>query len=68
MQATTKTLSPHSESTGQEKSDMPKMIAENIFRDLRSYGLQDKDIVAVSSELLGRLTSEIKTRTSEEQL
>lgn len=41
---------------------MTKMIAENIFRDLRSYGLRDKDIVAVSSELLGKLTSDIQER------
>jgi hypothetical protein len=41
---------------------MTKMIAENIFRDLRSYGLRDKDIVAVSSELLGKLTTDIQER------
>lgn len=48
--------------------DMTKLIAENIFRDLRSYGLQDKDIVAVSSELLNHLTVEIRSRASVHEL
>lgn len=39
-----------------------KLLAENIFRDLRAYGLRDKDIVAVSSEILNRLTLEIRSR------
>jgi hypothetical protein len=44
--------------------DMTKHIAENIFKDLRSFGLQDKDIVAVSSEILNHLTMDIRTRAS----
>jgi hypothetical protein len=39
-----------------------KMIAENIFNDLRAYGLIDKDIVAVSSEILNKLTDDLKMR------
>lgn len=37
-------------------------IAASIFRDLRSWGLRDKDIVAVSSELLNHLTADIRER------
>jgi hypothetical protein len=43
-----------------------KTIAENIFRDLKSVGLRDKDIVAVSSELLNRLTLDIQARVQQE--
>ena len=41
---------------------MTKAIAENIFKDLRAYGLADKDIVAISSEILNRLTDDLKSR------
>ena len=40
-----------------------KAIAESIFKELRSFGLKDKDIVVVSSELLSRLTLDIQART-----
>jgi hypothetical protein len=43
-----------------------KVLAETIFRDLRSCGLRDKDIVAVSSELLNRLTLDIQARGAAE--
>lgn len=41
-----------------------KILAENIFKDLKSYGLRDKDIVAVSSEILNRLTNDIRARSA----
>ena len=40
----------------------PKSIADDIFNNLKSNGLADKDIVAVSSEILSRLTEDIKRR------
>lgn len=43
-------------------ASLPKAIADNIFDELKLSGLKDKDIVAVSSELLGRLTDEIQER------
>ena len=58
-------FSPDAQSQSQGTVEMTKMIAENIFRDLKSYGLQDKDIVAVSSELLSKLTSDIRARQSQ---
>jgi hypothetical protein len=39
-----------------------KVIAETIFEDLKTSGLRDKDIVAVSSEILNRLTLDIQAR------
>jgi hypothetical protein len=67
MQAAQRHTYSGMESGALESSDMPKMIAENIFRDLKSYGLDDKDIVAVSSELLSRLSSDIRVRTTEKE-
>lgn len=65
MQAAQRHFFSGMESTTQDNGDMPKLIAENIFRDLKSYGLQDKDIVAVSSELLSRLSTDIRVRNSD---
>lgn len=45
-----------------------KVIADTIFRDLRSHGLRDKDIVAISSELLNRLTLDIQARVAGDEL
>lgn len=65
MQAALRHFSIGMEPTTQDNGDMPKLIAENIFRDLKSYGLQDKDIVAVSSELLSHLSTDIRVRNSD---
>ena len=48
-------------------ANMTKVIAENIFKDLRAYGLADKDIVAISSEILNRLTDDLKSRNERNQ-
>lgn len=42
--------------------NLPKTVAESLFRELRSSGFNDKDIVALSSELIGQLTGEILAR------
>lgn len=39
-----------------------KVLAENLFRDLKLQGLKDKDIVSLSSELIAQLTNDIKVR------
>ena len=48
-------------------ANMTKVIAENIFKDLRAYGLADKDIVAISSEILNKLTDDLKSRNERTQ-
>lgn len=53
-------------STQASSANTNKVLAETIFKDLRSYGLRDKDIVAISSELLNRLTLEIRSRALED--
>lgn len=48
-------------------ANMTKVIAENIFKDLKASGLADKDIVAISSEILNRLTDDLKSRNERNQ-
>lgn len=55
-------------STYSSSANMTKMIAESIFKDLKSSGLADKDIVAVSSELLNKLTDDLKSRYESNQI
>lgn len=40
--------------------NLHKVIADNIFNDLRSHGMREKDIIAVSSELIAKLTTELQ--------
>jgi hypothetical protein len=37
-----------------------KILAKSLFRELRSNGYDDRQIVALSAELISLLTSEIK--------
>ena len=63
MHSLINTMNSLKQSSAQGTSvNVTKALAENIFKDLRSHGLRDKDIVAVSSELLNRLTLEIRSR------
>lgn len=65
MHSLMNTINSLKQSGAQSSSvNMTKVIAENIFRDLRSHGLRDKDIVAVSSEILNRLTLDIRSRAT----
>jgi hypothetical protein len=37
-----------------------KILAKSLFRELRSNGYDDRQIVALSTELIGLLTTDIK--------
>ena len=37
-----------------------KILAKSLFRELRSNGYEDRQIVALSTELIGLLTTEMK--------
>ena len=45
----------------------PQLIAENIFNELKSSGLSYKDILTVSSEILGKLTLDLKDRSENQK-
>ena len=49
-------------------ASMTKVIAESIFKDLKASGLADKDIVAISSEILNKLTDDLKSRNERNQV
>ena len=37
-----------------------KILAKTLFRELRTQGYEDKQIVALSTELIGLLTTDIR--------
>ncbi len=44
-----------------ERDKAVKILAKSIFRELKMNGYETRQIVALSSELLGLVTSTIKT-------
>jgi hypothetical protein len=40
------------------------ILAKTIYRELRSSGYQERDVMALASELLGIVASEVKGRRS----
>jgi len=51
-----------------KKPANPKSLAEDLFHSLRQQGLVDKDIVAISSQLICCLTVDIRKRKETESL
>jgi len=47
-----------------EREKALKILAKSIFRELRSNGYQPREIVALSTELLELVTSEIRPDSS----
>jgi aconitase A len=63
METLTNTLNAIRQQANQSTQPLNnKVLAENLFRDLRLQGLKDKDIVNLSSELIAQLTNDIKVR------
>jgi hypothetical protein len=59
---------------GPENSQIPfspstphsaRLLAEHLFRDLKSQGFKDKEIVALSSELLNQLSKDLASRRTQ---
>ncbi len=40
------------------------ILAKTIYRELRANGYEENDVMRLASELLGIITSEIKTRSN----
>jgi hypothetical protein len=47
-----------------ERDKAVKILAKSIHRQLRASGYETRDIVALSSELIGLITTEIKPDSS----
>jgi len=43
------------------------ILAKTIYRELRANGYEERDVIALAGELLGQVTSEVKTKASEKQ-
>jgi hypothetical protein len=48
-----------------ERDKAVKILAKSIFRELKMNGYETRQIVALSSELLGLVTSTIKPESSD---
>lgn len=47
---------------GSRDSRTLAILAKTIYRELRASGYAENDVVALASELLGIVTSEVKTK------
>ena len=55
-------LNKHNARSEREKA--LKILAKSIYKELKSSGYETRDIVALSSELIGCITTEIKPDSS----
>ena len=46
-----------------ERERALKILAKSIFRELKTNGYQNKEVVALSTELLALVTSELRPET-----
>jgi len=51
---------PFDETQGARDPRAVAILAKTIYRELRSGGYVDKDVIALASELLGVVTAEVK--------
>jgi hypothetical protein len=47
-----------------ERDKAIRILAKSIYRDLRQQGYDTREIVALSSELIGLITTDIKPETA----
>lgn len=57
--AAAETVTPGQLLRSPDKSSV-KILAKSLFRELRASGYDDRQIVALSTELIGLLTTEMK--------
>jgi hypothetical protein len=52
---------PFGDTSGARDSRALAILAKTIYRELRSSGFEAKDVMALAGELLGQVTSEVRT-------
>jgi hypothetical protein len=52
---------PFDETTGVHDSRSVSILAKTIYRELRNSGFDARDVVALAGELLGQVTSEVRS-------
>lgn len=55
---------PFDETHGARDPRALAILAKTIYRELRSSGYAERDVIALAGELLGMVTSEVKGRRS----
>jgi hypothetical protein len=55
---------PFDETDGARDPRSLAILAKTIYRELRSSGYAEKDVILLAGELLGMVTSEVKGRRS----
>lgn len=52
---------PFGETTGARDPRALAILAKTIYRELRGSGFEARDVIALAGELLGQVTSEVKS-------
>ncbi len=52
---------PFGETPGARDPRALAILAKTIYRELRGSGFEARDVIALASELLGQVTSEVKS-------
>jgi hypothetical protein len=52
---------PFGDTPGARDSRALAILAKTIYRELRSSGFEARDVMALASELLGQITSEVRS-------
>jgi hypothetical protein len=53
---------PFDETRGARDARALAILAKTIYRELRSSGFEERDVIALAGELLAHVTSEVKGR------
>jgi hypothetical protein len=55
---------PYEISSSKRDARAVKILAKTIYRELRTSGLDEKDVLSLAGELLGLVSSEVRSRNS----
>jgi hypothetical protein len=56
---------PFDDTRGARDSRALAILAKTIYRELRSSGYAERDVIALAGELLGMVATEVKDRRSD---
>ena len=59
---------PFDETGGARDPRALAILAKTIYRELRASGYEERDVMALASELLGVVTAEVKRRRARAEL
>jgi hypothetical protein len=59
-------ISPEQVASARERDRAVRILAKSLFKELRQNGYSPKELVALSTELLDLVTSEIRPHSTDE--